>query len=276
MAIRDNDEDDETQARSRRPAAHLASLATQRTVSRQRRVWSRRVRSWDQHGSANLQSVTSAVVAVAAVRDGTAVLDLGSGNGQISIPLAMRGANVLAIDVSPAMARQLNAEARRRGLNSLTVAALPVEELDLPPASLDLVVSSYALHHLRDADKARLATAAYRWLRPGGQIVIADMMFGRGGSSRDRAIIRRKLSVLARKGPGGWWRIVKNTGRYLLRVQERPISMAAWTALLQNAGFTGVTASAIVAEAGLVTGYRPDSSGRFAAERASASVTGTT
>jgi|SRR5580704_317758 SAM-dependent methyltransferase len=276
MAIRDNDEDDETQARSRRPAAHLASLATQRTVSRQRRVWSRRVRSWDQHGSANLQSVTSAVVAVAAVRDGTAVLDLGSGNGQISIPLAMRGANVLAIDVSPAMARQLNAEARRRGLNSLTVAALPVEELDLPPASLDLVVSSYALHHLRDADKARLATAAYRWLRPGGQIVIADMMFGRGGSSRDRAIIRRKLSVLARKGPGGWWRIVKNAGRYLLRVQERPISMAAWTALLQNAGFTGVTASAIVAEAGLVTGYRPDSSGRFAAERASASVTGTT
>jgi SAM-dependent methyltransferase len=276
MAIRDNDEDDETQACSRRPAAHLASLATQRTVSRQRRVWSRRVRSWDQHGSANLQSVTSAVVAVAAVRDGTAVLDLGSGNGQISIPLAMRGANVLAIDVSPAMARQLNAEARRRGLNSLTVAALPVEELDLPPASLDLVVSSYALHHLRDADKARLATAAYRWLRPGGQIVIADMMFGRGGSSRDRAIIRRKLSVLARKGPGGWWRIVKNAGRYLLRVQERPISMAAWTALLQNAGFTGVTASAIVAEAGLVTGYRPDSSGRFAAERASASVTGTT
>jgi len=105
-------------------------------------------------------------------------------------------------------------------------------------------------------------TAAYRWLRPGGRLVIADMMLGRGGSARDRAIIRGKLSILARKGPGGWWRIAKNAGRYLLRVQERPISMTSWTALLEKAGFIGITASAVVAEAGLVTAARPGPSGR--------------
>ncbi len=127
----------------------------------------------------------------------------------------------------------------------------------MPAGSIDLIVSSYALHHLRDPDKAKLVTAAYGWLRPGGQLAIADMMFGRGGSARDRAIIRGKLGVLARKGPGGWWRIIKNAWRYLMRVQERPISMTAWTTLLENAGFTGITASTIVAEAGLVTGLRP-------------------
>lgn len=242
---------------ARRASAQLASLATQRAASRQRRVWSGRVASWDQHGSANLGKVTSALVSAASVQPGVTVADLGCGNGQISIPLAEQGASVLAIDVSPAMANQLRADAGNRGLSALSVLAMPVEELDLPPGSLDLVVSSYALHHLRDADKGKLVAAAYHWLRPGGQLMIADMMFGRGGTARDREIIRSKLSVLARKGPGGWWRIIKNAGRYLMRVQERPISMAAWTGLFEKAGFSEITASVIVAEAGLVAGRRP-------------------
>jgi SAM-dependent methyltransferase len=264
------DEDNNLPARAVRVAARLTSLATQRSTSRQRRVWSGRVASWDHHGSAALRTVTSAVVGAATPQAGDAVLDLGSGNGQISIPLAMQGARVLAVDVSPAMARNLRDEARRRGIASLTVIALPVEELDLPPASLDLVVSSYALHHMRDGDKARLVAAAYGWLRPGGRLVIADMMFGRGGSVRDRTIIRAKLRVLARKGPGGWWRIVKNVARYQLRVQERPISMSAWTGLLASAGFTDIRSSSIVAEAGLVTGNRPKPSMAAIAEPAAA------
>jgi hypothetical protein len=94
---------------------------------------------------------------------------------------------------------------------------------------------------------------------------VADMMFGRGGSSADRAIIRSKLAALARKGPGGWWRIAKNAARYLLRVQERPVSMGRWTAMLTAAGFAEVTADTIRAEAGLVTGRRledPDRPGQ--------------
>jgi len=257
----ENGDDNKAQASPSRPVSQLASLATRRATNRQRRVWSRRVSSWDQHGSANLGKVTSALIGVAAVQPGADVLDLGCGNGQISIPLARRGANVLGVDVSPAMAKALRGEANRRGLPALTAIALPVEELDLPPASLDLVVSSYALHHLRDADKAKLVSAALRWLRPGGRLVIADMMFGRGGSARDRAIIRGKLRVLARMGPGGWWRIVKNSWRYLMRVQERPISMESWTALFEHAGFTAITTSTLVAEAGLVAGARPSPDG---------------
>ncbi len=188
------------------------------------------------------------------------MLDLGCGTGQISIPMAEPGANVLGIDVSPAMANALLAEAHRRPVwRSLTGSRLPIEELELAPASVDLVVSSYALHHLRDADKARLVTAAFEWLRPGGRLVIADMMLGRGGSARDRAIIRGKLRVLARKGPGGWWRIVKNSWRYLVRVQERPISIASLDNFVRaRPASPAITASALVAEAGLVTGARPD------------------
>jgi 2-polyprenyl-3-methyl-5-hydroxy-6-metoxy-1,4-benzoquinol methylase len=239
----------------------LARFATENAVRRQRRVWSGRVASWDQHGSAGLVKVTAVVLEAAGATPDTQVVDLGCGTGQISLPLAMQGAQVLAVDVSSAMVRRLQSEAQRLDVTRLEGLALPIEELVLPEESVDLVVSSYALHHLRDADKARLVSAAFSWLRPGGRLVVADMMFGRGGSSRDRAIIRSKVAALARRGPGGWWRIVKNAGRYLLRVQERPVSMDTWTAMLARSGFTGVAATTIVAEAGLVVGHRPERSG---------------
>ncbi len=237
--------------------SRLARFATANTVRRQRRVWSGRVATWDQHGSAGLQKVTAAVLAAADVQPGEQVIDLGCGNGQLSLPLAELGAQLLAVDVSPGMVQDLLAEARQRGLTGLDAVALPIESLKLPDASLDLVVSSYALHHLRDGDKAKAMDAAFRWLRPGGRLVLADMMFGRGGTSRDREIIASKIKILAKKGPGGWWRILKNAARYQLRMQERPVSMAAWTSMMTASGFTDVTTSSIAAEAGLIVARRP-------------------
>lgn len=235
----------------------LARFATEAVVRRQRRVWSLRAATWDQHGSAGLGKVTAAVLDAAAVRPAEVVVDLGCGTGQLSLPLAERGGRVLAVDVSQDMVDRLEEAASRRAVTSLECAAVPIEDLELPERSVDLVVSSYALHHLRDADKARLVSAIFTWLRPGGRLVVADMMFGRGASSSDRKIIAGKVRALARKGPGGWWRVAKNGARYLLRVHERPVPASTWTAMLRQSGFDGVTTSTIAAEAGLVTGRRP-------------------
>src|SRR5450759_1727498 len=81
----------------------LARFATENAVRRQRRVWSGRVASWDQHGSAGLTTVTAAVLKAAEILPAVQVVDLGCGTGQISLPLAMAGAQVLAVDVSSAM-----------------------------------------------------------------------------------------------------------------------------------------------------------------------------
>lgn len=238
-------------------AGALARLATGSAARRQRRVWSRRVTTWDHHTPDGLEKVSKAVLAAAGTRPGEQVVDLGCGTGQISLPLAGRGACVLAVDVSPDMIARLEVNARDRSLAGVEGIALPIENLSLPAESFDLVVTSYALHHLRDRDKNRVVSAAYHWLRPGGALIVADMMFGRGVTSQDRAIIKSKVKALARKGIGGWWRIAKNGYRYLVRVQERPVSIAAWQAMFATAGFTAITASSIVAEAGLVVGRRP-------------------
>jgi SAM-dependent methyltransferase len=133
-----------------------------------------------------------------------------------------------------------------------------LREFGLPPDSMDLVVSSYALHHLADAEKRALVARAARWLRPGGRLVIADMMFGRGTSQRDRDILRQKVVALAAKGPGGWWRIAKNLTRYGLRVgQEHPAPPEFWLRALRDAGLSGIAFQPVVAEAGIVRGVRP-------------------
>jgi ubiquinone/menaquinone biosynthesis C-methylase UbiE len=201
--------------------------------------------------------VSAAVVATAGVRSGENVIDLGCGPGQISLALAERGARVLAIDGNQALLGRLKAVARQRGLAELEILARPIHSLSLPVESADLIVTSYALHKLRDADKLRLLEAAFQWLRPGGTLIVADMMFGRGGTSQDRAIIKTKVRSLARKGIGGWWRIVKNSSRYLLRVKQHPVAISSWTTFFARTGFTGITASRIINEAGLVTGRRP-------------------
>jgi len=226
----------------------------------QRRRWGSRVQTWHQHvtDSPAFAEIRRAVLREAAGPADRAV-DLGAGTGFLTLPLAATVAQVVAIDIAQPMLEQLAAAARRDGHGNLRTVCVDLASVDLPPGSVDLVVSSYALHHLRDADKAALLGRARRWLRPGGRVVIADMMFGRGGSRRDRAILWAKVRRLARKGPGGLWRIVKNAARFgVRRGTERPASPEFWIAALRRAGFVDVGFLPIVNEAGLVTARLPD------------------
>jgi ubiquinone/menaquinone biosynthesis C-methylase UbiE len=135
-----------------------------------------------------------------------------------------------------------------------------IESLDLDADSMDLVVTNYALHHLRDADKKAVLARAFDWLRPGGQLVIGDMMFGRGSSPRDRKVIATKVRDMARKGPAGWWRILKNVWRFSLRTSEKPISADGWETLVAEAGFDQIHIRLVVQEACVLSAFKPPAS----------------
>ena len=224
------------------------------------RKWDKRVAQWHSHvtSTAGFEKVLDRLLDVSGPKPTDACVDLGAGTGFVTIAFAPLVSSVLAVDISPAMAESLAERAAEAGLSNVRTEVADLKDLRLPPGSADLIVSSYALHHLRDADKRALAVEAARWLRPGGRLVVADMMFGRGGSQRDRQILRQKVKVLAAKGPAGWWRIAKNLGRYGFGVgQEHPATPQFWEAALREAGFTDVVFEPVVAEAGIICGVRP-------------------
>ncbi len=228
-------------------------------IARQRRFWNRRAASWD-HGAwtnPGLVRVVDQVISEAAPGVEHLAIDLGCGSGQLTLKLAPHVAEVLAVDVSKAMIDLLEANAQRAGVHNVVGRAAAVEQLEIAEGSVDLVVSNYVLHHLRDEDKARLVQKAATWLRPGGRLVVGDMMFGRGGNARDREIIGSKVLLMVKKGPAGWWRLAKNAGRFLFRLQERPVSMAAWVSMFEQAGLVEVHATPVVNEAAVVCGTRP-------------------
>lgn len=222
-----------------------------------RRVWDRRAPRWEHEGAAGLQSVIEAVVEAAGVSPGTVTVDLGCGSGQLSIPLAKQGAHVTAVDISPRMVELMRERAAEEHLEHLTARVAPIERLELPPASVDVVVTNYVLHHLQDQDKLAVVRNAATWLRPGGLLVVGDMMFGRGRTDRDREIIKSKVTTMLNRGPAGWWRLAKNVLRFTLRLRERPVSMDTWVRYFESAGLVGISPRTVVAEAGIVVGRKP-------------------
>jgi SAM-dependent methyltransferase len=235
------------------------SLPQALAVARERLLWNRRADDWDDAGSAGLTQIVQAVLDAsrAAASTGAVAVDLGAGSGQITIPLAGRFSRVLAVDVSARLLEHLADKASRHGVSNIERLTHPIETLALSPGSVDLVVSNYALHHLRDIDKERLMRRCYMWLRPGGQLVIGDMMFGRGVNPNDRAIIASKVGTLLRRGPAGWWRLLKNVVQFGLRLGEKPLPPERWNAIASCAGFERVAVTPIVSEAHLLTAAKP-------------------
>lgn len=233
------------------------TLSQALAVTRERLLWDRRAESWDKAGSGGLTKVVDAVLTACEPSEGVIALELGCGSGQVTIPLARTCGRVLAVDVSPRAIERLHAKCAAEGRRNVETLASPIEKLDLSPKSVDLIVSNYALHHLSDDAKADLMSRALHWLRPGGRLVIGDMMFGRGSDPADRVIISAKIKGLLRRGPGGWWRVIKNGWRFSLRLGEMPLPPYRWEALVREAGFHDVRVVPVVAEASILSAIRP-------------------
>ena len=98
--------------------------------------------------------------------------DLGCGTGQVACALAPFVARVIAVDRSGEM---LQAARRRvRDLPSVEIKRGELEALPIADAELDAATLLLVLHHL--PDPAAALAEAYRVLKPGGRLVMADML----------------------------------------------------------------------------------------------------
>lgn len=107
-------------------------------------------------------------IAALGLRSGDRVLDLACGSGDLAAEATRRGARVMAVDFSSGMLRR--ARARRIGCELVRGDAL---SLPLADASVDAVVSGFALRNFVDLDTALRECA--RVLRPGGRIALLEV-----------------------------------------------------------------------------------------------------
>ena len=152
-------------------ADRLRSVLAQRST-RSREFFSSAAGEWDRLRAELFGRRADLLGLLGLLDEGWTVGDLGCGTGMVSASLAPFVARVVAVDSSPAMLEA--ARARLGGLPNVETREGELEGLPVADGELDAAVVFLVLHYLAEPDAA-LAEAA-RALRPGGRLLVVDMM----------------------------------------------------------------------------------------------------
>jgi len=111
------------------------------------------------------------------------IADLGAGEGTLSQLLAQRAKKVIAVDNSEKMVAYGSELAQKHGFTNLEYRLGDIEAPPIVSSSVDLVFLSQALHHAQNPEKA--LKAAQAMLKPGGRIVVLDLLKHQFEKARD-------------------------------------------------------------------------------------------
>ena len=134
-------------------------------------------------------------VALATLSPGEVVLDLGSGGG-IDVLLSARrvspGGKAYGLDMTDEMLDLARRNRSEAGVENAEFLKGEIEEIPLPDAHLDVVISNCVIN--LSAAKERVIGAAFRVLKPGGRFAVSDMVF-LGDRSRIPAEVMRSVEL---------------------------------------------------------------------------------
>jgi SAM-dependent methyltransferase len=105
------------------------------------------------------------------------LLDFGAGTGWLALAAAARCRRVVAIDVSPAMIATMQRRAAERDPSNLEIVHAGFLSYAHEGALADFAYCRNALHHLPDYWKAVALTRVASALRPGGVLLLRDIVF---------------------------------------------------------------------------------------------------
>ena len=123
------------------------------------------------------------------------VIDYGFGTGTFAIQAALRCANVYAVDVSQAMIDCAKIKAGNAGVSNITFCHSGFLSFEYDGAAADVIVTTFAFHHLPDFWKGIALNRMYNLLKPGGQLFIHDAILEQHNAMKNIETFIEKMAT---------------------------------------------------------------------------------